>query len=131
MRSIARIDLPFGSRSSVLPASGLPAYSNTTPLGGDPSANTMTIDLDIALNNGAPAYRILQTMYEGFVTAKRGITGPMPDLDVLWAPGNGDTSSFEAINPLRGELTVAGGILGDDTSNIDAWAPPKLMRLFV
>ncbi len=130
VRSIARIDLPFGSRSSVLPASGLPAYSNTTPLGGDPSANTMTIDLDIALNNGAPAYRILQTMYEGFITAKRGITGPMPDLDVLWAPGNGDTSSFEAINPLRGELTVAGGILGDDTSNVDAWDPPKLMRLF-
>ena len=130
VRSIARIDLPFGSRASVLPASGLPPYSNTTPLGGDPSLNTMTIDLDIALNNGAPAYRILQTIYDGFITAKRGITGAMPDIDVLWAPGNGDTSSFVAINSLRGELTVAGGILGDDTSNVDAWDPPKLMRLF-
>ena len=130
VRATARIDLPFGSTAYVRPGKNAPAYSHTTPLGGNPSSSTMTIDLDIALNDAAAAYHILQTIYTAFVTAKPGINTPMPDLDLLWAPGNGDTSSFVAVNPARGELTIAGGILGDNSSNVDAWDPPKIMRLF-
>ena len=90
----------------------------------------MVIDLTIPLDSGSGAYAILQTIYDGFVVARSGINTGMPDLDVLWAPGNGDTSSFRAVSIGLGELTIAGGVAGNLASNTDVWDPPKIMRLF-
>ena len=48
----------------------------------------------------------------------------VPDIVVLWEPGNGAVSSVVPAVDFA-TITVAGGITGDDTSNTDAWDDPK------
>ncbi|MHC4959173.1 MAG: hypothetical protein ACYTGN_12460 [Planctomycetota bacterium] len=129
IRVISEIKLPFGTKARVLPARGADPYEKTGELGGNPEDREMVRDLRIGLDEGSAAFHILTTIWLGLKTAREGTPDSLPDLDVLWAPGNGDTSSFQRLAD-RGELTVAGGIEGDLASNEDAWAEPHLMRLF-
>ncbi|MHC4550020.1 MAG: hypothetical protein ACYTEZ_14710 [Planctomycetota bacterium] len=129
VRVRAQLNLPFGAVVRVLAnRSATGPYAHQTPLTGDPSSEVMTIDLLIDRAEGSAAYHILETLHDGFLMAKAGILARFPDVDILWEPGNGDASSLAA-GPTVAELTVAGGIAGDPTSNTDAWDSPKLMRL--
>lgn len=130
VRAVAQLNLPFGTRVRVFsgPSANQP-YSRQTPLMGDPTQRVMNIDVTIGLNENAAAFHMLQTLWDGFIAAKSGISTTMFDLDVHWAPGNGDQSLFEAF-PSGGRLTVAGGITGDLASNEDAWSHSKVQRLF-
>ena len=131
VKAIAQISLPFGTAARVLPDEfSVTPYSKEIPLGGDPSERVIEVDVTVGIDEGAAAFHMLQTIWTGFQVARPGITNTsLPDLDVIWARGNGEESFFEAV-PSRGRLTVAGGITGDPTSNVDAWDSPKLMRLF-
>jgi len=128
--AVARVKLPFGTVARVLPGpNAVEPYSVTTPLSGEPDKEVNQIDIRVALAEGAAAYSMLQTIWQGFITAKTGIRTSMPHLDLVWAPGNGDRSFVEPFSNLA-RLTIAGGIANDPASNVDAWAPPKVMRLF-
>ncbi|MHC4491117.1 MAG: hypothetical protein ACYTDU_05795 [Planctomycetota bacterium] len=128
LRAYAQLNLPFGTTVRVLPsANATEPYSNQSVLGGDPSNNVMTINLAIPLDENAAAYHILEMLRPGFIAAKSGILAPFPDMEIYWEPGNGGTSRLVAGQ--KAELTVAGGIAGDSTSNTDAWDGPKLMRM--
>jgi hypothetical protein len=128
-RAIARLDFPFGTKVRVFPnAAALAPYSRQRGPGGDPNAPEMRVDVEIALHDGAGAFHMLKTLWQPFLLAKSGITAPMPDLDILWEPGNGAVSSFAA-EPNRGRILVAGGVAGDPTSNQDAWDGGPLVRL--
>lgn len=124
VRMTARLDLGFGAKVRCRPSAGAPVYAFETPLSGNPAVNPMTIDVAVPLDQGAAAFHILDAIYEGMIAGKSGITGTVPDLDVLWAPGNGAQSSYTV-----GKLTIAGGVAGDPSSNQDAWDSPQIMRL--
>ncbi len=129
LRVEAQLNLPFGTVFRVLPDrfSGTP-YSNQTVLLGDPDSERYDIDLEIALDDAAGAYHILDTLYEGIVKAKAGLLATPPNMDIIWAPGNGAASSLDTTSdPVR--LTVAGGIAGLLASNTDEWDEPQLMRM--
>jgi len=130
LRVYARIDLPFGTVFRVLPDrfSGVP-YTDETPLRGDPNEDTYDVDLEIPLEGGAGAFHILDTLYEGVIKAKAGLLGVPPDLDIIWAPGNGAVSSLDTTTG-QALLTVAGGVDGLPASNTDEWDAPRIMRLF-
>jgi hypothetical protein len=129
VRTRARLQLPFGMVARVLAneTSGEP-YTNATPPSGNPDNDVMQVDLVIGLDDGAGAYYILDTLYEGLIEAGAGILATIPDLDVLWEPGNGAASSVVALSD-RARIKVAGGIPGDAASNQDVWDPPVVMRL--
>jgi hypothetical protein len=128
LRVHARLDLPFGTAVRVLTNAGATEpYRNESGLSGNPAAETMTINLTIPIDENAGAYHILEMLRPGFVAAKSGILAPFPDMDIYWAPGNGDTTRLVA--GTKAELTVAGGITGDSMSNTDQWDGPKLMRM--
>jgi hypothetical protein len=95
----------------------------------DPDLATTRIDLAVRLDQGAGAFHILENLFLGLSAIRGGVTGAVPDLDVLWEPGNGAVSSFTAVTPQLGRMVVAGGIAGNDASNQDAWDAPKLARL--
>jgi len=128
VRVRATMTLPFGTVVRVLPEAGAAPYSVESPPSGDPASMTMAVNLVAPLDGAAGAFHILDVLYEGFITAKSGIAASMPDLDVLWRPGNGDVSTFVA-GPKRGTLTIAGGAAGDPASNQDVWDEPQIMRL--
>lgn len=128
LRVHARLDLPFGTVVRVLPDAGATEpYSNESVLGGNPASPVMEVNLTIPLDENAGAYHILEELRPGFVAAKSGILAPFPDMDIYWAPGNGQMTRFVAGQ--KGELTVAGGVPGDSTSDTDEWDGPKLMRM--
>ncbi|MHC4339064.1 MAG: Ig-like domain-containing protein [Planctomycetota bacterium] len=130
VRIQALIQMPFGTVVQVLPdETATQPYSHQTVPSGNPASRTMNVDLAVSLSEGAAAYYILDTLYEGFIIAREGLGASMPDLDIYWKSGNGDVSRFEADGG-RGKLTIAGGITGDSTSNRDAWDAPKIARLF-
>lgn len=128
VRVRATMTLPFGTTVRVLPDAGAAPYAIESPPSGNPASMTMTVDLMAPLDGAAGAFHILDVLYEGFITAKSGIAATMPDLDVVWRPGNGDTSAFVA-GAQRGTLTIAGGAAGDPASNQDVWDEPQIMRL--
>ena len=129
VRAHAILNLPFGTVVRVFPdAAATEPYSVERAPGGDPAANIMRVDVNAPLDGAAGAFHIADVLYEGFLTAKSGIATTMPDLDVLWKPGNGSTSSF-VLAPPRGRLTIAGGAAGDPASNQDVWDEPQIMRL--
>jgi hypothetical protein len=128
LRAHAQVNLPFGAIVRVLPnPSATEPYSHDSAAGGDPSSSVMTVNLTIPLEENSGAYYILETLRPGFIAAKSGILGSFPDMNIYWEPGNGDTTRLVA-GPTA-ELTVAGGITGDSTSNTDEWDGPKLMRM--
>jgi len=104
-------------------------YAHLSPNGGDSKQETMTVDVVIDLDEDAAVFHMLNILREGLELARAGITQPLTDLDIYYEPGNGGLSSFRK-GPNGGELTIAGGIIGDNTSNVDAWDGPKVMRLF-
>lgn len=126
VRVTARVALPFGTLLTVRPAPAPAApYAAQSPLGGNPTQDPMTVDLSIPIAQGSGAFHIVDTLHEGMEIAKSGIlAATMPDVEIVWAPGNGDTSAFSG-----GVLTIAGGIPGNDASNRDEWDGPQLMRL--
>jgi len=128
LRVHAQINLPFGAVVRVLPdASATEPYSYQSIPSGNPASNVMTVNLTIPLNENAGAYHILEVLRPGFIAAKSGILATFPDMEIYWAPGNGATTRLLAGQ--KAELTVAGGIPGDSTSNTDEWDDPKLMRM--
>ncbi|HXV91894.1 MAG TPA: hypothetical protein VD813_01245 [Pseudonocardia sp.] len=128
-RAVARLDLPFGTKVRVFPnAAATETWSKQSALGGDPLAAQMTVNVEIALDEGAAAYHMLKTLWQPFLLAKSGITAAMPDLDILWEPGNGTESSF-ASEPTRARFLVAGGAPGDPASARDEWDAGPLVRL--
>ena len=127
LRTQAQLNLPFGATVRVLPNAGATEpYSSQGVLSGDPSSEVMTINLTIPLRESAGAYHILEMLRPGFIAAKSGILGAFPDMDIYWEPGNGATTQLVAGQ--KAQLTVAGGITGDSTSNTDEWDGPRLMR---
>lgn len=129
VRTRAQLNMPFGMVARVLAneTSGEP-YTNETPPSGNPDDDVMHIDLVIPLGAGAGAYYILDTLYEGLLEMGAGILAEIPDLDILWEPGNGAASSVVALAD-RARMKVAGGIPGNANSNTDVWDPPVVMRL--
>jgi len=134
VRVTAEVKLPFGTTVRVYPdAASLFPYVYTSLPQGDPGTrrNTiMTADADIEVADGAGAFHMLKVLYNGFLIGRTGLpagTRP-PDMNILWKPGNGDESILVPTTG-RAILTVAGGILGDDTSNTDVWDNAVLMRL--
>ncbi len=130
VRTAARATIAGGTDLRVLPnLSSADPYELSSPLTTDPDLPTTRIDLAIRLDQGSGAFHILETLFAGLSAIRGGVTGTVPDLDVLWEPGNGAVSSFTAASPQLGRLIVAGGVAGDDASNQDAWDDPKLLRL--
>lgn len=118
--------LPFGTVLRVLPsAAAAEPYTLVSSLGGTPAQNPMTVNFTFGVAEGSGAFHVMETLRKGLEVAKSGLLDPtLPNLDVLWAPGNGALSRFE-----NGRLVVAGGIAGDEASNRDEWDPHQLMRL--
>lgn len=130
VRAIARATISGGTDLRVLPdAAAAEPYQMASPLTTDPDLVTTVIDLNMALDEGAAAFRILEALFGGLSAIRGGVAGTVPDLDVLWKPGNGDQSFLTVVSPQLARLTVAGGITGNDASNQDCWDDPKLMRL--
>lgn len=130
VRTAARATIAGGTDIRVLRnLSSADPYELASPLTTDPDLPTTRIDLAVRLDQGAGAFHILEILFAGLSAIRGGVTGAVPDLDILWEPGNGTASSFVAASPQLGRLTVAGGVTGNDASNQDAWDDPKLMRL--
>jgi hypothetical protein len=124
---VAQISFSGGPIVRVLPGAGGTVYRfQSTPL-GNPNDNVMRIDLTVPLTSGGPLY-ILEALYDAVLAVKSGITGTMPNIDVLYAPGNGAVSSVTA-GANGATMVVAGGITGVPTSNQDVWDPPVVARL--
>ncbi len=130
VRTVARATISGGTDLRVLSSlAAAEPYEMVSPLTTDPDLPTTVVDLNVRLDQGAAAFHILEVLFAGLSAIRGGVSGTLPDLDVLWEPGNGDRSTFTAVSPQLGRLVVAGGIAGDDASNQDAWDDPKLMRL--
>ena len=129
VRVQARIQLPFGTIVRVLrDAAATTPYTHTSALGGIPANDTMQVDLNIALNDSAAAYAILDALYDAFITAKSGINATLPNVDVYWAPGNGAASVFTPQVDFA-TLLIAGGVNGNPASNQDEWDHGVIVRL--
>jgi hypothetical protein len=129
-RAVASATISGGTDLRVL--SGLGAtgpYELVSALTTDPDLLATVIDLTIPLANGAAAFHIVEILFPALSAIRGGVGGSVPDLDVLWAPGNGAVSTFTKVSPQFGRLVVAGGIAGQSASNQDAWDDPKLVRL--
>jgi hypothetical protein len=130
VRTVARASISGGTDLRVLRSLAAAApYEKISPLTTNPDLPTTQIDLNVRLDEGAAAFHMIEVLFVGLSAIRGGVTGTVPDLDVLWEPGNGETSSFVVASPQLGRLTVAGGVAGNDASNQDAWDDPKLMRL--
>jgi len=130
VRTVARATISGGTDLRVL--SGLGAtgpYEAISPLTTDPNLATNVIDVSVPLADGAAAFHMIEVLFKGLSAMRGAVGGTVPDLDVLWAPGNGAVSSYAVVSPQLARLTVAGGIAGNAASNQDAWDDPKLMRL--
>ncbi|HEX5137779.1 MAG TPA: hypothetical protein VFY93_12450 [Planctomycetota bacterium] len=129
VRTVARATIAGGTDLRVLPGlSSADPYEVVSPLTTDPDLRTTRIDLNVPLET-AGAFHILEVLFTGLSAIRGGVTGEVPDLDVLWEPGNGAVSSFSDAGPHLGRIFVAGGITGNDASNQDAWDDPRLARL--
>ena len=130
VRTDAQLDFGFGTKVRVLPFEGAAApYSYQSPPLGNPDDLTMRILAVVPENRSPGAWNICAVLFDGFLTAKSGITDPnMPDLDVIYSTANGEVSSFVG-TPLKGKMIVAGGVPSDPTANTDAWDDPVVMRL--
>jgi len=130
VRVLAEATISGGTTLRVLSnASAAGPYEYRSPLIVDVTSAILTTNLEIPLAQGAGAFHILDVLFEGMSAIRGGVLGSVPDLDVFWEPGNGDTSVFTRASSDLGELLVAGGITGDTTSNTDVWDEPQLMRL--
>lgn len=130
VRTVARATVSGGTDLRILANLGASEpYELASALTTDPDLPTTRIDLSVRLDQGAGAFRILETLFAGLSAIRGGVTGTVPDLDVLWEPGNGTVSSVTVVSPQLARMVVAGGIAGNDASNQDAWDEPKLIRL--
>ena len=134
LRVTARADLPFGTTLRVhADAETLTPYEIVSGPGGNPGDNrftVMTVNADVTLEQGAGAFHILKSVYEGFILGRSGLLpgSIMPDVNFLWKPGNGD-ASFVIPGVTLANIVVAGGVDGINTSNTDVWDDAVLMRL--
>ncbi len=129
VRTVARATISGGTDLRVLRNLAAPApYEKISPPTTDLDLATTVIDLNVTIAEGSGAFHILEVLFPGLSAIRGGVTGTLPDLDVLWEPGNGDVSSFTVVGPQLARLVVAGGIAGNAASNQDAWDDPQLMR---
>ncbi len=130
VRTVARATISGGTDLRVLSSLAATApYEQISPPTTDPDLATTVIDVNVPLAGGAGAFHIVEVLFRGLSAIRGGVTGTLPDLDVIWAPGNGADSSFVVVSPQLARLVVAGGIAGNDASNQDGWDDFKLMRL--
>jgi hypothetical protein len=130
VRAVARATLSGGTDLRVLRnLAATEPYEKSSAFTSDPDLLATVIDLNVTLAEGAAAFHIVEVLFPGLSAIRGAVTGPLPDLDVLWEPGNGAVSSFVAVSPQLARLVVAGGIAGDLASNQDGWDDPQLMRL--
>jgi len=134
LRITAEANLPFGATLRVYPdQNSVTPYTIVTDPGGTPGDNrfvVMNINADISQEQGAGAFHILKTVFQGFIIGRGGLLpgSIVPDVNFLWRPGNGDASTvIPAVTVAH--IVVAGGVDGIETSNTDVWDDAILMRL--
>lgn len=134
LRVTALAALPFGTHIRIFPnTSATSEYQHVSGLSDAPSSNRfepLEADTDISRAEGAGAFHMLRVLWDSFVLGRSG-TGAgsiLPDLRVYWEEGNGEETTFVPEID-AGQLLVAGGLPGDDTSNTDNFDDPLLARM--